>query len=538
MTKALTNPRRRSNIPPLTTSEGQAITPKEKAEAFANTLSDTFKPNPSNVKLQYLHCHIDDKSRTATFTGEETVPATKCEIEALLKNLKRKKSTGHDGITSEAIKNLPSEGMAAITDIINAILKLGHFPDTWKEAKVIMIRKPGKPSNDTNSYRPISLLPIISKIAERVILNRLNEATEELGIIPHHQLGFREGHSTTHQLVRLIEHITEKMNISTPTAAIFLDVEKAFDRVWHAGLVHKMARARIPGPLIQLVRHYLTNRKFHVVVENEGSSTRLIKAGVPQGSVLGPHLFNLYMYDIPTLAHSKVTQFADDTAIYLSNRNRKHITMRLQEDIDALIKYFHAWRIKINPSKSTAVFFQGRRTHKIPEQISIEGLPIPWSKQAKYLGVMLDESLTYKHHAANIRKKIGASAHALYPLLNPKSKLSLENRIKLVKTIITPIATYAGEVRHQASSSAKHAVQSKLNNIIRLAARAPRFMSNIRLLKELKLPTLEEAIVKRATQTIAKIQTHRNPLIKECIKVRKTTSKRKGILMITNEVEG
>ncbi|GJQ75147.1 hypothetical protein Trydic_g9755 [Trypoxylus dichotomus] len=151
---------------------------------------------------------------------------------------------------------------------------------------------------------------------------------------------------------------------------------------------------------------------------------------------------------------------------------------------------------------------------------------------------MLDESLTYKHHAANIRKKIGASAHALYPLLNPKSKLSLENRIKLVKTIIAPIATYAGEVWHQASSSAKHAVQSKLNNIIRLAARAPRFMSNIRLLNELKLPTLEEAIVKRATQTIAKIQAHRNPLIKECIKVRKTTSKRKAILMITNEAEG
>ncbi|GJQ75146.1 hypothetical protein Trydic_g9754 [Trypoxylus dichotomus] len=150
MTKTLTNPRRRSNIPPLTTSGGQAITPKEKAEAFANTLSDTFKPNPSNVELQHLHCHIDDKCRTATFTGEETVPATKCEIEALVKNLKRKKSTGHDGITSEAIKNLPSEGMAAITDIISAILKLSHFPDTWKEAKVIMIRKPGKPSNDTN----------------------------------------------------------------------------------------------------------------------------------------------------------------------------------------------------------------------------------------------------------------------------------------------------------------------------------------------------------------------------------------------------
>ncbi|GJQ82629.1 hypothetical protein Trydic_g9936, partial [Trypoxylus dichotomus] len=138
--------------------------------------------------------------RTATFTGEETAAATKSEIEAIVKNLKRKKATGQDGITSEAIKNLPSEGVAAITYIINAILKLGHFPDTWKVAKVIMIKKPGKPSNDTKSYRPISLLPITSKIAERVILNRLNEATEELGIIPHYQLGFREGHSITHQL--------------------------------------------------------------------------------------------------------------------------------------------------------------------------------------------------------------------------------------------------------------------------------------------------------------------------------------------------
>ncbi|GJQ69278.1 hypothetical protein Trydic_g2277, partial [Trypoxylus dichotomus] len=456
MTKALINPRCRSNIPPLTTSGRQAISPKEKAEAFANTLSDTFKPNPSNVELQHLHCHIDDKCRTATFTGEETAPATKSEIEALVKILKRKKATGDDSITSEAIKNLPSEGVAAITYIINVILKLGHFPDTWKVAKPP---------------------PYISKIAERAILNRLNEATEELGIIPHYQLGFREGHSTTHQLVRLTEHITEKMNISTPTAAIFLDVEKAVDRT-------------------------LSNKsEVHVVVENEART------------VLGSHLFNLYMYDIPTLAHSKVAQLADDTAINLSNRNS--VTPCVCKRI--LTHYC------LLPREENS-------------QNTIEGLRIPWSKQAKYLGVVLDESLTYKHHAANIRKKIGASAHALYPLLNPKSRLSLENRIKIVKTIIAPTATYVGEVWHQADSSAKDAVQSKLNNIIRLAARAPRFMS-IRLRKELKLPALEETIVKRATQTIAKIHVHKNPLIKECIKDRKPTSKRKWIKMLMNEAE-
>ncbi|GJQ87842.1 hypothetical protein Trydic_g1810 [Trypoxylus dichotomus] len=135
------------------------------------------------------------------------------------------------------------------------------------------------------------------------------------------------------------------MNISIPTAAIFLDVEKAFDRVWHAGLVHKMTCARTPGAFIHLIKHYLTNRKFHVVVENEASSTRLILAG----------------------AHKQPKQ-----AIY-----------------------HHA---SFNPSKSTAVFFQGRRSHKIPEPISIEGLPIAWCKQAKYLGVVLDESLTFKQH--------------------------------------------------------------------------------------------------------------------------------------------
>ncbi|GJQ87843.1 hypothetical protein Trydic_g1811 [Trypoxylus dichotomus] len=142
MIKALINPRRRRKIPPFTTSGGQAITPKEKAEAFENTLSDALKPNPSNDELEHLHCDIEDEYNTATFTGEETAPATKSEIRAIIKSLKRKKATGQDGISSEAIKNLPSEGVRAIKNIINAILKLGHFPGTWKEARVIMIKKP------------------------------------------------------------------------------------------------------------------------------------------------------------------------------------------------------------------------------------------------------------------------------------------------------------------------------------------------------------------------------------------------------------
>lgn len=256
-----------------------------------------------------------------------------------------------------------------------------------------MIAKLETPKNALMSYRPISFLPTISKIAERVILTRLKEEMDRLDFIPQHQLGFRKSHFPSQQLVRLTEHITGKINISTPTE-----------------LVYKMRRANISRSLISIIQSYLAHRKFHVRIEDTASTTRPIQAGVPEGFILGPHLFNLYMADIPITVHSQLAQFADDTAIYISNHNKKFLTNQLQEDIETMSSYFRTRRININPAKSIAVFFQNSKKHNQPDPISVEGRIILWGKEAKYLGITLDETFTFKRYEKSTQEKSGTKS--------------------------------------------------------------------------------------------------------------------------------
>lgn len=169
---------------------------------------------------------------------------------------------------------------------------------------------------------------------ERIIQKRLLEQVENRNIIPDFQYGFQRQHSTTQQLLRQTEHINKHYATSTPTAAVLLDVEKAFDRVWHAGLIHKIQTFGISHDLVSIIKNYLSNRTFTVKIEEEESTSRPINARVPQGSVLGPLLFNIYTSDIPKPTRTEIGQFADDTILYYSHRWPKAINRGLQSDLD------------------------------------------------------------------------------------------------------------------------------------------------------------------------------------------------------------
>ncbi|GJQ79639.1 hypothetical protein Trydic_g16480 [Trypoxylus dichotomus] len=154
------------------------------------------------------------------------------------------------------------------------MLRLRHFPSQWKLADVVMIPKPGQSHNWPQNYQPISLLPVMSKIADRIILARLREETDDLDVIPDCQLGFRREHSTTHQVLRLVEHIKEGFNRRECTGAVFLDVAKALDKVCHQGLLAKMHRADISKAMVKLVHSFLRKRTFQVKLEGRRSTAR------------------------------------------------------------------------------------------------------------------------------------------------------------------------------------------------------------------------------------------------------------------------
>ncbi|GFW59949.1 probable RNA-directed DNA polymerase from transposon X-element [Trichonephila clavipes] len=275
------------------------------------------------------------------------------------------------------------------------MFKLRYFPNAWKTAVVIPILKPGKNPKLAESHRPISLLPILSKLAEKIIAARLNDHLENENILVPEQHGFRPRLSTTHQLLRVVEYIKDGIDRHQYTAAVFLDIQKAFDRVWHTGLLFKLIMYKMPPPLILLLKSYISDRSFTVKINRTFSQVRPAKAGVAQGSILGPVLFNLYVNDILKTTNTMICMFADDAAILSRHYNPNTLTQNINEHLAHLEIWFSVWKIALNTTKTEAVFFTQRRP---PPEITLQNQRIPWSQHTKYLGVIIDKNLTFRQH--------------------------------------------------------------------------------------------------------------------------------------------
>lgn len=354
---------------------------------------------------------------------------------------------------------------------------------------IIPIPKPYKNHSNAENYRPISLLTSLSKILEKLILKRLNSYLQKTQIIPLHQFGFIKHVSTAHQLLRLSEYIHTAYQNKHHTVVSFLDISQAFDRVWHEGLLYKLRTMGTPTYLVKVIKSFLTDRSFTVSVENHISNPRKILAGLPQGSPLSPTLFNIYTADIPTTIHTQLAQFADDTAIYKSSHSLKIITDRIQHHLNKIDNWSTLWKIKLNPSKSTAKIFS-LRPFAHPPPLHINKHTIPWTSQnqtVKYLGLNFDTRLNWKTHITLKQQQAKIKIAQLKPLINFKSCLSLTNAITLYKAIVRPLMLYACPIWTNASISNINKLQVVQNRFLRLATKAPWFISNAQLHKELNI---------------------------------------------------
>ena len=202
---------------------------------------------------------------------------------------------------------------------------------------ITLIPKPGKPIYETTSYRPISFLPTLSKLLERMLTNRLLPLLEELKTLPDHQFGFRKQHSTVEQIHRITHMISQTLEKKKYCSAVFLDIQKAFDKVWHEGLLYKLKKI-LPHPYYSILKSYLNNRQFIVKCLDATSATFPIESGIPQGSVLGPLLFSIYTADLPISNEVTIATFADDTALLATHADPTIASSTLQRSLDTMEK--------------------------------------------------------------------------------------------------------------------------------------------------------------------------------------------------------
>lgn len=329
------------------------------------------------------------------------------------KELNPKKAPGYDLITGFVLKKLPTKGVLFLTRLFNAILRTAHIPSQWKVAQIIMIKKPCKPPNDVSSYRPISLLPIISKIFEKLLLRRIKGQIEEQNAIPNHQFGFRTQHSTVEQANRVYNTIANALEERTFCSAVFLDIQQAFDKVWHLGLLYKIKQ--VMPKYYLLLKSYLNNRSFQIKHGAEITDLYPIKSGVPQGSVLGPVLYTLFTADLPVRRDTVVATFADDTAIMATHRNEVAASKILQKGLNDVQTWLTKWRLQASATKSVHITFTMRKKECPP--VTLNDHPLPRVSEVKYLGLHFDRRLTWANHIRKKKKRTGhkTSANVLAP---------------------------------------------------------------------------------------------------------------------------
>ncbi|KAL4108246.1 hypothetical protein QTP88_018479 [Uroleucon formosanum] len=316
---------------PIKKSDGSFVgTDLDKAELIKDCFYETFQPHPNIFSLEN-NIAVAESLNSPLPVSRPVKHFSPSEVKFVIDKYPHKKSPGFDLITGEVARCLPKKAIIHLTHIFNCILRLTYFPILWKFSSIIMIPKPKKPPDSVSSFRPISLLSFFAKILEKLILKRILPSISN-SVLPDAQFGFRSAHSTIHQVQRIFDAISFSLEKKQYCTCAFLDVSQAFDRVWHDGLLFKLKK--ILHPVFYLIiKSYLSNCHFQIRFGNAHSTISNISAGVPQGGILSPVLYNIYAADQPTTLNTLVADYTDDKAIIFINSNPEMASHNLQNHL-------------------------------------------------------------------------------------------------------------------------------------------------------------------------------------------------------------
>jgi hypothetical protein len=409
---------------------------KEIARAFnvyfkniGSKMADSI-PNPDNI--DYEEFLPEQHKYSMTFRD-----LTQEEVEKIMKNQRPKLSHGVDTINNRMVKECAASLSAPMTMIINQSMAEGKVPSAFKIAVIKPLYKKG-PANELGNYRPVSLLSALSKILEKAVCTQLNHWLYKEGLYCPTQYGFRPKSSTTHAVQDLMNQVTNNAAANQCTVATFIDLSKAFDCLQYDKLFGKLNNLGVRNTELNWFKDYLANRKQLVQLEETKSEPENVTLGVPQGSVLGPVLFLIYVNDInATCPEANLIKFADDTTLVTTGATTNEAVLKMNSALQKISRWFIANKLQLNPSKTRYMIFNNKDCNHA--DVIIKGEKIQKiceagkEKSFKLVGIHLDENLKWNHHIKAVGKKISSS---LYGLTKVSKELNEENKKLLYSGLI------------------------------------------------------------------------------------------------------
>jgi exonuclease III len=452
-------------------------TDQQKADVFANHLGSIFSNTNDPRFNDHFKQQIEEEVSNFNFNNYDfnNHLITINEINTELHRLNNKTTIDPQGISNRLLKNTSTEFRARLLILFNSCLRSGTLPSAWKRSNVRMLKKKADSHSSVKNYRPISLTSCICKLYERIIQTRLATFLKENNVITNVQSGFRKHRSTKDNIFFIVQKALETFNRNKnggkwKMVGIPFDIQSAFDKVWHNGIEYKLIKLKVPTYIINWIKQFLSDRMFKVIVNDTESELHPIQCGVPQGAVLSPLLFSIFINDIPDNTSTNRTYsflFADDLIFIHIYYNDKRATKIVNDHLVEIEEWLDKWRLKMAVHKCNQIIFNNLKSSPDDLDIKLYGDKINREKEITFLGMVLDEKLNFASHIAAVKKKAISRLNIIKTVSHKSWKLSKPTLINLYTSLIRSIFEYSAIVAPRLSSQLINQLQVIQNNALR-----------------------------------------------------------------------